>query len=356
MGKIEKFKVLLNGKSEDGTEMKFSPETGEIFLIPVEGGARTIGKIQEEGDGQFVYKKREEEQHRHRKTDGWTINTRVLRQVDIVEYESELAVYRMHRSDIFARRVYGFSPDGVDHKTFVPANRWEHIKFKDPVYDILSKKIGSEWVMEIGKEFKKPYMTELNKFLWKARKSVIVYPEPEDVFAAFKITSPSDIKVVILGQDPYHNGSAHGLAFSSKSDKIPASLGNIFKEIEQDVGQGLLLNQEPDLTRWAEQGVFLLNTILTVEEGKPLSHVEKGWETFTREILKVISSKYNNVVYLLWGKYAQNFEAVISSKNNLVLKAPHPSPYSASSGFFGCRHFSQTNRFLVDNKIKPIQW
>lgn len=356
MRKIEKFKVLLNGTDTRGNRMEFLAKTGEVKLYTVDGSILSIGRIVEEGVGSFVYKKIEDETQRHRRTNSWSINTRILKCVDLVEYTTYLAVYRSHRSDILKNSVYFHSEEGLDHKTFLPVHKWEYITFKDPMQQKLSEKLSSEWVMHLGGEFKKDYMVELNKFLWKARKERIVYPEPEDVFTAFKITDFSDVKVVILGQDPYYNGSAHGLAFSSIEQNVPKSLANIFKEIEKDIGGGLLLNQDPNLTRWAEQGVFLLNTILTVDEGKPLSHIEKGWEVFTRRVLELLSNGRKGVVYMLWGKYAQNYEKFINSSDNLILKAEHPSSSTAEQGFFGCKHFSQANDFLHYNKKGAIQW
>jgi uracil-DNA glycosylase len=223
----------------------------------------------------------------------------------------------------------------------------------------IAKLIGEDWCRELRGEFDDPYMTKLQAFIWQRRRSdaAIVYPEPEDVFKAFKVTPFGQVKVVILGQDPYHSpGTANGLAFSTDDDTVPPSLDNIFKELESDVGDGLLLNLDPDLTRWAEQGVFLLNRILTVEEGKPLAHADKGWEIFTRHVIEILNAKRKNVVYMLWGTYAQKLQPLIDPINNLVLTAAHPSPLSAYKGFLGCKHFSQANEYLVMHKKTPIQW
>jgi uracil-DNA glycosylase len=171
---------------------------------------------------------------------------------------------------------------------------------------------------------------------------------------AFELTPIDNVKVVILGQDPYHGrGQANGLAFSVHAgQKAPPSLRNILKETWDDVGGMPWV----DLTRWAEQGVFLLNTVLTVEEKKPGSHANMGWETFTDEVIRTISQIQPHVVFMLWGNYAQKKEVLIDTEKHLVLKAPHPSPLSAYQGFFGCKHFSQANKFIVSKGQKPITW
>lgn len=180
------------------------------------------------------------------------------------------------------------------------------------------------------------------------------YPAQKDIFRAFELTPLNDVRVVILGQDPYHGpGQATGLAFSVHSgQKAPPSLRNILKEVWDDVGGMPWV----DLTRWAEQGVFLLNAVLTVEEKRPGSHAKFGWETFTDEVIRTISAHQPHVVFMLWGNYAQKKEALIDTTKHLLLKAPHPSPLSAYQGFFGCKHFSQANAFLEGKGINAVKW
>lgn len=180
------------------------------------------------------------------------------------------------------------------------------------------------------------------------------YPLMPDVFRAFELTAPEHVRVVILGQDPYHGpGQANGLAFSVHAgQKAPPSLRNILKEVWDDVGGMPWV----DLTRWAEQGVFLLNAVLTVEEKKPGSHGKYGWEVFTDDVIRTISEHQPHVVFMLWGNYAQKKEALIDSTKHLVLKAPHPSPLSAYQGFFGCKHFSQANAFLEGKGLNSVKW
>lgn len=180
------------------------------------------------------------------------------------------------------------------------------------------------------------------------------YPPQSEIFRAFELTPLSSVRVVILGQDPYHGpGQANGLAFSVHAgQKAPPSLRNILKEVWDDVGGMPWV----DLARWAEQGVFLLNTVLTVEEKRPGSHANLGWESFTDEVIRTISLNQAHVVFMLWGNYAQRKEALIDSTKHLILKAPHPSPLSAYQGFFGCKHFSQANAFLEEKGLSAVKW
>ena len=216
--------------------------------------------------------------------------------------------------------------------------------------------LEKSWLNEIGDEFDKPYMQELRQFLRAEKATHNIYPPGPFIFNALNTTAFTDVKVVILGQDPYHGaGQAHGLSFSvPEGVNPPPSLQNIFNEVFTDVG-----GQYPghgDLTRWAEQGVLLLNTTLTVREKQPQSHAGRGWEMFTDKIIQVLSQKRSNIVFMLWGKHAKTKIPLIDSTNHLVLTSSHPSPYSANYGFLGCRHFSTANYFLEERRISPIKW
>ncbi len=182
------------------------------------------------------------------------------------------------------------------------------------------------------------------------------YPPKTNVFRAFELTPFENIKVVILGQDPYHGeGEANGLAFSvNKGIKLPPSLRNIYKELEEDLG--IEAPKHGDLSDWAKEGVLLLNSILTVEKDKPASHRNVGWERYTDSIIKEISEKKEHIVFILWGNFAQSKEYLIDRKKHIVIKSPHPSPFSARKGFFGSKPFSRTNQYLIRNNIKPINW
>ncbi len=220
----------------------------------------------------------------------------------------------------------------------------------------LFKGVDISWKPFIESEFQKSYMQEIKSFLINCSQNrEVIYPHPKDIFKSLELTSFSNLKVVILGQDPYHGpNQAHGLAFSvRKNVSIPPSLNNIFKEISKDLKCNKRLSG--DLTNWAKQGVLLLNTCLTVSPSKPGSHAKLGWQKFTDAIIKAVDTK-DNVVFLLWGSYAQRKKDLLINKNNLVLEAPHPSPLSAHRGFFGCRHFSKANDFLKKKNIKEIDW
>tara|TARA_B000000532_G_scaffold139107_1_gene111673 strand:+ start:3660 stop:4343 length:684 start_codon:yes stop_codon:yes gene_type:complete len=219
-----------------------------------------------------------------------------------------------------------------------------------------SPKMHETWLELLNQEFRKPYMQSLREFLIQEKlKNKVVYPPNEETFRALRLTGVDDVKVVILGQDPYHGRSqADGLAFSvQKGIKLPPSLRNIFKEIEDDLG--LDSPKHGDLSFLAEQGVLLLNSVLTVNEGDPASHANRGWEAFTDKIVEILDHK-KNIVFMLWGGYAQKKASKISKESHCILKATHPSPLSAHRGFFGCRHFSKANEYLVLNGLNPIKW
>jgi uracil-DNA glycosylase len=216
-------------------------------------------------------------------------------------------------------------------------------------------KLHSEsWNKSLGYDWQSPAWSDLAARVNSAYEDKICYPPKSEVFRAFQLCKLHDVKVVILGQDPYHGpGQANGLAFSvNAGQKAPPSLRNILKEVWDDVGGMPWV----DLTRWAEQGVFLLNAVLTVEEKKPGSHGKFGWEAFTDEVIRTISEHQPQVVFMLWGNYAQKKEAIIDTTKHLVLKAPHPSPLSAYQGYFGCRHFSQANAFLEGKGLSVVKW
>lgn len=211
------------------------------------------------------------------------------------------------------------------------------------------------WKPFLKTEFEKPYFRELADFLHKAYETRTVFPPKQLVFSAFS-TNLADVKVVILGQDPYHTpGMAEGLAFSVPAgQKIPPSLVNIYKEIDSDIGR----HQNPNgsLRNWQEQGVLLLNTVLTVEAHQPKSHSKKGWEIFTTEVIKYLNGREKPLVFMLWGRDARNKKVLIDGGRHLILEAPHPSPLSAHAGFFGCRHFSRCNQFLEEHGENKIVW
>lgn len=216
--------------------------------------------------------------------------------------------------------------------------------------------IGNEWDYLLEKEFTKDYYQNLRKFLAYEYKHYAVYPDMYDLFNALRFTPYNDARVVLLGQDPYHGkGQAHGLCFSvQKGVTPPPSLKNMYKELHDDLG--CIIPNHGELTKWAKQGVLMLNTCLSVREGQPNSHANKGWEILTDRIISLMNDKKEPVVFLLWGKNAQAKEALITNPQHLVLKCAHPSPFSAYNGFFGCKHFSKTNHFLIENNLKPIDW
>lgn len=218
-------------------------------------------------------------------------------------------------------------------------------------------KLEKKWKGFLQEEFDKPYMKELRNFLYEEKqKGKVIFPKGSDIFRSFNLTPFDEVKVIMLGQDPYHGpGQAHGLCFSvEKGIKPPPSLMNIFKEIERDLS---INNTEAgDLTRWAEQGVLLLNSVLTVEQNRAASHSQKGWETFTDKVIEVLNDKKDHLVFMLWGKYAQEKGKKIDTRKHKVLTTSHPSPFSFYRGFLGCSHFSKTNHYLSSHAIPEINW
>ena len=216
--------------------------------------------------------------------------------------------------------------------------------------------IGNNWDALLEEEFKKEYFIKINEFIDAEYATKTIYPPYDEIYNAFKLTPPEKVKIVILGQDPYHEeGQAHGLAFSTPEGRpIPRSLKNIFKEIADEYDYPI-----PDsgcLEFWAKQGVFLLNTVLTVEEGNANSHSKCGWQTFTNNVIKILNAQNQPIVYLLWGKQAEKKKELISNPNHLVLITSHPSPFSARRGFFGSKHFKLANEFLKNNGLDEIDW
>ena len=216
--------------------------------------------------------------------------------------------------------------------------------------------ITKKWDEVLKEEYKKKYFYKLLKDLQLEYKNKVVYPPKKDVFRAMRLTDYDNIKVVILGQDPYHGeGEAEGLSFSVKDGiRKPPSLKNIFKELQNDLGYPE--PQSGSLVNWASEGVLLLNAILTVEKDKPLSHKHLGWERFTDEVITKINEKNDPVVFILWGAYARSKKNLITNKNHYIIESPHPSPFSARYGFFGSKPFSKTNNFLISKKISPVNF
>ncbi len=216
--------------------------------------------------------------------------------------------------------------------------------------------IEQSWKSRLQGEFEKPYFKALTDFVRMEYGTNVVYPPGKLIFNAFNLCPFEDVKVVIIGQDPYHGpGQAHGLCFSVQDGvDFPPSLRNIFKEIQSDLGTPI--PQSGNLTRWAQQGVLLLNATLTVRANLAGSHQRHGWETFTDAVINAVATEKKNVVYILWGAYAQQKASMVDRNNNLVLESVHPSPLSASRGFFGNHHFSKANQYLVEHGLKPIVW
>ncbi len=217
--------------------------------------------------------------------------------------------------------------------------------------------IDNDWLPVLEPEFRKPYYAQLYRFVRQEYHEHVIYPPAEDIFNAFHLTPLHKVKVLILGQDPYHGEhQAHGLCFSVQESQpeIPPSLVNIYKELQDDLGCKIPNNG--CLTKWADQGVLLLNTVLTVRAHQANSHQGRGWEQFTDAVIRAVNEQDRPIVYMLWGRPAQSKIPMLTNPKHLVLTAPHPSPLSAYRGFFGCRHFSKANQFLSEHGVEPVDW
>ena len=216
--------------------------------------------------------------------------------------------------------------------------------------------IGNAWDEELKEEYKKEYFTELMNFVKEEYKNKIIYPKQNEVFNAFRYTDFDNVKVVILGQDPYHGpNQAEGLSFSVSDDVLkPPSLKNIFKELESDLG--IPFPKHNSLKPWTKQGVLLLNAVLTVEEHKPASHKGKGWEIFTDNVIEILNKREKPIVFILWGAFARSKKNLITNKQHYIIESAHPSPFSARNGFFGSKPFSKTNKFLREKGLEEIDW
>ena len=217
--------------------------------------------------------------------------------------------------------------------------------------------IENDWLQAVGGEFRKPYYKELYEFVKQEYSTRVIYPPADDIFNALHFTPLKEVKVLILGQDPYHNEhQAHGISFSvlPEQKEIPPSLQNIYQELHDDLG--CYIPNNGYLEKWARQGVLMLNTVLTVRAHQANSHQGKGWEKFTDAIIEAVNEQDRPIVYMLWGRPAQNKIPMLNNPKHLILKAPHPSPLSAYRGFFGCQHFSQANEFLKAHGVEPIDW
>lgn len=216
--------------------------------------------------------------------------------------------------------------------------------------------IGNAWDEELKEEYKKEYFTELMNFVKDEYKNKIIYPKQNEVFNAFRYTDFDNVKVVILGQDPYHGpNQAEGLSFSVSDDVLkPPSLKNIFKELESDLG--IPFPKHNSLKPWTKQGVLLLNAVLTVEEHKPASHKGKGWEIFTDDVIEILNKREKPIVFILWGAFARSKKNLITNKQHYIIESAHPSPFSARNGFFGSKPFSKTNKFLREKGLEEIDW
>lgn len=322
------------------------------ITLTEKGKLKHIGKLIAEPDGSVSYYKAEREENIFRKYNAWSVLEVIADRVDKVIYETDTTVY-----SISADRFMGLQRWGgydLERKIIIPLDLWRK-DYKDGKTKRRLELFGHEWYGLLREHIDSPWFAEIGKKVAQRRTETTVFPDKDKVFRVFGL-SPVNMKVVVIGQDPYYNGLADGLAFSSNDPSVvPESLKNIFKEIEKS-HDTLILDPDPRLDRWHQQGVFLMNTCLTVDAGVPLSHSKFGWERFTIEVIKTINTFDRPIVHLLWGNNARKYKQYLDNPNHLVLESVHPSPLSAHRGFFGNNHFVDANVFLKSKGIKPIDW
>ena len=333
-----------------------------------ENRIRDLGFLVQATPETVVYKKHEKESDIYRKTKAWSIHARILDFANEIEYETSNAIYRITTQEAkirSGRMVYKNA--SYTSKVYIPIKYWK-VEYKNPSNQKLYEYLGYEWYSEIRDLFDKDYMKSIGQSVTALRSKEIVYPAKEEVFNAFRHCSFLDTNVVIIGQDPYHDGSAHGLAFSIREGqtKVPPSLRNILKEVQDDYYSGNFAFKSahsPTLTRWSEQGVLLLNKTLTVNKGKANSHSNLGWSKFTLDVInKLIVCKIASkkpIVFILWGKESQKLAPTQESDYIKVIKAPHPAAEvyaGGKAGFFGSKPFTQCNEFLEKFSAREILW
>lgn len=376
----ERLKFLLESKDNQGRGMYFDTYDSKLYLTEDKSEPKCIGRIAV-GSNNILYTKFEDEKNIFRKTNAWSINYQVLKHVDHVHYETRTHDYHINKERVLEYGKFLHFSETTEKKIYVPLEYWESIhkglKNINPVEHRLRLLFGNSWYEVLKNSLNSPFMQNLAKWVNERRKVVEVYPAKEDVFRAFKHCPFYHVKVVILGQDPYYTpNTADGLAFSFKGglkQGSEKSLEVILKEIEDDCYNGCKVEKDYNLVGWAKQGVFLLNTCLTVEKGKPASHSKIGWQTFTNFVLVKLLQDPSPKVFLIWGNHAKTvinnaLTSVGNVNNHLIIRGNHPASdlYKRNEGmqliedypntFIGGRYFSKANNFLIKHAKREIIW
>lgn len=353
MDKLSKFGILLNKQDSFGNQLLYNEQNHIIQLLEAGNSKRkTIGVLQEK-DGEITFYKKEKEQYIHRNTQSWTIPRVVAKEIDTVEYETDTRLFSITKAEIFDKGfVINNDPDTVDRKIYVPLIAWTQ-EHKDAGQNRRAHLLGNSWYQVIGDLLATEYMDQVNKHITELYHSPFssVFPAPEYLFNAFKQTTIEDLKIVLVGNAPYAMEEYQGLAYSvDVSDKIlPQPTQILLDAVETDIYDSFQLLKDPNLQRWATQGVLLLNSVLTTEPGKP--HYDIGWERFIHNVLKRISERKKNIAYLLLGN-GQQFINSVDHYSNLVLSGPSPE----EPGFMEKRFFSTISKYLLSNKKLVFEW
>jgi uracil-DNA glycosylase len=365
--KLARLEQILNQKDENNNSLIFS--NNKVYLSQRgESKSRYLGAITVSDKGKLKYSKHEEEKNIMRKNNSWSINYEILKQVDHIVYHTNERRYVIdQQSAINNGSFLHFKSSGYERKLYVPLEYWETMVKEKPDSDLTEweKKfetlIGDRtWFNKLQDGINSDRFAKLAKWIATRRKEKKVYPETGQIFRAFRSTPFENTKVVILGQDPYPSKHANGLAFGTDyRNQIPNSLNTIFDELDRDLSFNFDLSFDTTLQTWADQGVLLLNTVLTVESGKPGSHHNMGWEEITNAAIKALNQKSEPIVFVMWGKKAQQYETMIDTDFHMVFKASHPAAEEYSqhnAGFCNNKHFSAINRFLNFNYGDSINW
>lgn len=360
-----KLDTILNSEDDVGNKMVFND--GQLYLkLKGETNARFLGYITED-NGSIKYTKFERESNIMRKNNSWSIAFEILKQVDRIEYKTDKRTYRIDQQTAMDQGSFlHFKNSGYERKIYIPLEHWNcegnNSKGNSKRHEKLRALVGNdEWFEALRPAITSQEFADFAKWVARERKQTTVYPDRADTFRAYQMTPLSEVRMVFLGQDPYPSDDANGLAFGTKkTDSIPSSQDTIFQELNSTRGLDFFHNAyDRTMQNWANQGALMLNTALTVRKSAPGSHRNVGWEPIIEQTVKAINELDHPVIFMLWGKYAQQYEGQITNSQHKVLKAAHPSAeqYTASgAGFTGCGHFEQINQFLSDNGYEKMNW
>jgi uracil-DNA glycosylase len=355
----DKFQILLNQGDTRGDKISLEEKENRLLIFfkqADEKRTRQVGEILVDGENEFTYYKMEDESQIFNKNNGWSVMKIIAKEVGEIIYETPLAKYSISRKDAFEQAdQYGWDPIGLGKKLFIPVRFWT-VQWKDKKLQKNVERMGYSWARKIGDEFDKNYMRELSQRLYQRSRVTQIYPDLKELFTAFKLTPFDQVKVCVIGDEPYQDEKATGLAYSYPGEhtSYPKEIEHILLAVENDVYEDqLMLDPNRDLTRWAEQGVLLLNSSLSAEYNKPGLHKQGDlWKQFIQRVISELDKRSSPTIFLLFGEEAWQYEGMIDHNKNLVIREKDPKTYK----FGESKPFSKTNEFLKDARIQQIHW